>query len=76
MPKKLGELYTSVLCAWDFRAVCAVRLSVGFKPAASAGSHVSVVTDVKSSAEVVVDVPIDDDITGEEIAARPSNLQT
>lgn len=54
----------------------AVSAASSPRPAYSIDSHSSVVTDVDSSFEIVVEVPFDDDLKGKNIAVCTSDLQT
>lgn len=72
----LGEVCTSCFYEWNFCALHVVSISASSKLAPSASSIFSVVTDVESSPEEVVEVCIDVDVPMKKVADRSSDPRT
>lgn len=56
--------------------MCAESALAGFKHTFSGGSHSFVVVNGERSSEDIVEVPIDDDVTGKDVAGCPFDRQT
>lgn len=76
MPEILSDFYNSGFYALESRAMRVVSISAGSRLAFSAVSHFSVVADVESSFEAVVEVPIDYNVAKKEVAFCFFVLQT
>lgn len=76
MPETMVYSYTSGGHTLDFCAMRAVSSSAVFKLTFSVGPHSSVAANVERSLKNFVEVPIDADVAGREVAARPSDPHT
>lgn len=69
--RTLGNFYTSSFYTWDFPTRRLGSASASFRPALSAGPHSPAVADVKSSLDDAVKAPMNDDVAGRDVFARP-----
>lgn len=67
LPETLHDFSTGDLCARDSRALRAVSIQAGSRPAFSIGPHSFVVVDVESSPEEVFEVSMDDHGAGKRV---------
>lgn len=73
--ERLDDSYTNCFYAWKSRVMRAVIPAASSKPPSSANSHTPVMAGVENSVQDVIQVPIDEDVTGKEFIVRHFDLQ-
>lgn len=71
MSETQGSFNTSELHAWDCLAMRTVSVRASRKPEYFFRPHSRVMADMKSTGKDVVEISVEDDVTGKEIAVRP-----